>query len=86
MYTEINEKDAKFAFQFYPLHQIGYLGSQLSETALHIMQVVKGSTIKEIAEKLNVSERTVYKHIRKLIELNLVSKVSDRYYRTTDMS
>jgi len=77
----INKIDVKYAMQFYKLHQLGFLGSQLSETALKILNVANGLTVKEIAQKLNISEKTIYKHLRILIDNNLVSKVGNRIYK-----
>jgi len=82
--TVISEKDAKFALQFYPLHQLGYLGTQISTTGLKILENCKGMSTKELAEKLNLSERTVRKHISKLLELRLLVKVGNKYYKYFD--
>lgn len=79
--TIISKKDAKFSLQFYPLHQVGFLGSQISETSLKIYQHCRGLTVKELSRKLKLSDRTIYKHLQKLIELRLVSKVGDKYYK-----
>jgi len=76
---EINEKDVKFALQFYNLHQIGYLGTQLSEVALKILEICNGKTAKEIAEKVGLKKSQVYKYLNTLLNLNLIGKVGDRY-------
>lgn len=78
---EIDEKDVRFALQFYPLHQIGYLGTQISTTGLKILEACKGSSIKELSNKLGIPERTIRYHIQKLVELRLISKVGNKYYK-----
>jgi len=77
----INEKDAKFALQFYRLHQIGYLGVQLSETALSILEVCNGLTVKEISSKVGLSVRHVRRYLNELVNMNLVGRASDRYFK-----
>jgi len=79
--TEINEKDVKFALQFFRLHQVGYLGSQLSESALKVLEQCTGKTIGEIAKAVNLSERQVRRHLNDLMKLNLISKVENRYFK-----
>jgi len=77
----INEKDAKFALQFYGLHQIGYLGTQLSEIALKVLEQCNGKTANEIASKIGLSARQVRRYLNTLMNMNLIGKAADRYFK-----
>ena len=79
--TEINEKDARFALQFYGLHQIGYLGTQLSEVALKVLEQCNGKTAGEIASKVGLSVKQVYRYLNTLMNMNLVGKAMNRYFK-----
>ncbi len=79
--TTIGEKDVKYALEFFKLHQLGYMGVLLPENAITIYNYCKGLTIKELVEKTGLAERTIRKHLRKLMEANLVAKVGDKYFR-----
>jgi len=75
----INEKDVKYALQFYNLHQVGYLGTQLSEVALKILEICNGKTAKEIANKVGLKKSQVYKYLNTLQNLNLIGKVGNKW-------
>jgi len=79
--TVISEKDVKFALQFYPLHQLGYQGVQISTTGLKILEACRGLSVKELSKKLGIPERTIRYHMQKLIELRLVARVGNKYYK-----
>jgi len=80
--TEVNKKDVEFALKLYPLHQMGYLGVQLNETALKVYEKCEGRTIKEIASEVGISEQWTRKLIKLLIEMRLVAKIHDKYFKT----
>jgi len=79
--STISEKDVKFALQFYPLHQLGYLGTQISTTSLKILEACRGLSVKELSKKLGIPERTIRYHMQKLVELRLVARVGNKYYK-----
>jgi len=81
--TVISEKDVKFALQFYPLHQLGYQGVQISTTGLKILEACRGLSVKELSKKLGIPERTIRYHMQKLIELRLVARVGNKYYKVS---
>jgi len=81
--TVISEKDVKFALQFYPLHQLGYQGVQVSTTSLKILEACRGLSVKELSKKLGIPERTIRYHMQKLIELRLVARVGNKYFRVS---
>ena len=79
--STISEKDVKFALQFYPLHQLGYQGVQVSTTGLKILEACRGLSVKELSKKLGIPERTIRYHMQKLVELRLVARVGNKYYK-----
>jgi len=77
----IDKKDAKFALSLYRLHQIGYLGATLNDSALKVYEFANGVTIDELAAKCGMSKSWTYKMVRRLIDAGLVAKINNRYFK-----
>lgn len=77
----IDRKDVDKALSFYKLHQLGFLGTQLSDTELSVYELCNGLSVSDIANKLRISERTVRRAVKKLMEIELIYKADELLYK-----
>jgi len=76
-----------FRFTFYRKNVHGHVQVKLNDRDLKILEIMKENssiTIKDLAKEFNVTEKTIFRAIKKLKELNKVERVgSDKngYWR-----
>jgi len=72
----ITKEDIDNAITFYPLHQLGFLGNKLTRNEIEVYMQCSCKTTNQIAQELNISQRTVQRAINTLKELGLVKEMS----------
>ena len=75
---EYEDTGLGFRFTFYRKNVHGHVQVTLNKRDQEILDIIKecpSSTIKELALKLNVTEKTIFRSIKKLKELNKLIRV-----------